>query len=130
MHHVDKQSAATGVGSVYGQLVVLGFREYFEKKSEVLPVGLSNEKFVLERRRVANGIAEGRIYSCSTAEAELIAGAGAGAGGGGGMGVDKIGNILTGILTGKSTTTNTTTGLGKGLPPGALVIEYKSDPLK
>jgi len=51
-----------GVGAVYGQLVVLGYKEYRVEGSTWHPVGGRNEKFELKRRKKANGIRRSRAY--------------------------------------------------------------------
>jgi len=51
-----------GIGSVYGQLVVLGYKEYRVEGSTWHPVGPRNEKFELRRRKRANGIRRSRAY--------------------------------------------------------------------
>jgi pellino protein len=64
----DEQCVASAVGYIYGQLVVLGHSQYnVEEPSSsgggggmasdaFQPVGWSNERFVLRRRRVPNGV--------------------------------------------------------------------------
>ena len=57
-HLADKK----GIGAVYGQLVVLGYKEYRVEGSTWHPVGGRNEKFELKRRRKANGIRRSCAY--------------------------------------------------------------------
>ena len=52
----NEECISTGKGLYYGQLVVLGYREYHIEGDSFLPVGQSNEKFVLRRRRIPNGL--------------------------------------------------------------------------
>jgi len=52
----DKECVSTGKGLFYGQLVVLGYREYHIEGDSFSPVGQSNEKFVLRRRQIPNGL--------------------------------------------------------------------------
>lgn len=47
---------STGAGLFYGQLVVLGYREYRMEGDIFQPVGQSNDKFVLRRRTIPNGL--------------------------------------------------------------------------
>ena len=56
----DRAAAETGEGGVYGQLVVLGYKEYRVEGSTWHPVGARNEKFALARRDEANGIRRAR----------------------------------------------------------------------
>jgi len=44
------------VGSSYGQLVVLGYKEYLVKGGVLEPKGSRNTAFPLDRREEANGI--------------------------------------------------------------------------
>lgn len=53
----DSECVETGKGLYYGQLVVLGYREYHIDGEGFQPVGQSNEKYVLRRRRIPNGLA-------------------------------------------------------------------------
>ena len=46
----DRKCTETGVGYIYGQLVVLGYREYRIQGNGWSPVGMNNEKYVLKRR--------------------------------------------------------------------------------
>jgi len=64
----DALAAREGVGSVYGQLVVLGFKEYRVEGSTWNPVGGRNEKFELKRREVANGIRRSCAYVVGAAQ--------------------------------------------------------------
>jgi hypothetical protein len=63
----DENCAASSKGFVFGQLIVIGYKQYHiddcNNDSEVSvadsdhqPVGWSNEKFVLRRRRIPNGL--------------------------------------------------------------------------
>jgi hypothetical protein len=61
----DELSASYGVGLYYGQLVVLGCKEYHVSNNASngsapsggwQPVGIANETFVLKRKTVANGL--------------------------------------------------------------------------
>lgn len=69
MIRVNKQAATTGEGFVYGQLIVLGHSEYRLFEGSWLPYGPANQKFVLYRRKIANGI---RISSCDTTESDSL----------------------------------------------------------
>ena len=53
----DNEAAKNGVGKIYGQLLVLGYKEYkYVGDDGYLPVGMNNEKFLLARRKIPNGI--------------------------------------------------------------------------
>jgi hypothetical protein len=53
----DLDAAQNGHGKVYGQLLVLGYKEYkYVGDDGYLPVGMNNEKFLLQRRKIPNGI--------------------------------------------------------------------------
>jgi hypothetical protein len=52
----DELCIEFGCGLYYGQLVVLGYKEYHMHGSEWKPVGPNNDKFIMKRRRVPNGI--------------------------------------------------------------------------
>ena len=58
------QAAAepAGEGKCYGQLVVLGYKEYRVEGSTWHPVGSRNDKFALNRRKTANGIKKHQVY--------------------------------------------------------------------
>eukprot|EP01036_Dinobryon_divergens_P040258 gene40258-53206_t len=45
----DRLAAETGKGAVYGQLVVLGYKEYRVTGLTWIPMGISNEKLTLKR---------------------------------------------------------------------------------
>jgi hypothetical protein len=59
----DKVARETGVGASYGQLVVLGYKEYVSSggSGQLQPRGEKNQKFLLSRREVANGIRKDRV---------------------------------------------------------------------
>jgi hypothetical protein len=50
LDEADKLCVETGAGYIYGQLVLLGYREYRIQGNGWQPVGMNNEKFVLKRR--------------------------------------------------------------------------------
>ena len=63
----DKTCAASAKGFLFGQLIVIGYKQYHIEDSsndneitvadsDHQPVGWSNEKFVLRRRRIPNGL--------------------------------------------------------------------------
>jgi hypothetical protein len=52
----DHQCMENGTGMFYGQLTVLGYKEYHAQDSSWQPVGPSNEKFVLTRKKIPNGV--------------------------------------------------------------------------
>jgi len=53
----DQFSTRTGKGFIYSELTVLGFKEYrLNKGYNWTPIGINNEKFLLKRRKVPNGI--------------------------------------------------------------------------
>lgn len=53
----DKDAAINGKGKVYGQLLVLGYKEYkYVGDDGYMPVGMNNETFSLQRRKIPNGI--------------------------------------------------------------------------
>jgi pellino protein len=58
----DLQAETEGIGTKYGQLVVLGYKEYRVDGSNWTPHGERNEKFVLGRRPEANGIRKDAIF--------------------------------------------------------------------
>ena len=62
LSEADRIAAETGRGGVYGQLVVLGYKEYRVEGSTWHPVGARNDKFELLRRAEANGIKKGSVY--------------------------------------------------------------------
>ena len=61
---LDAEYAAntTGEGLVYGQLVVLGYSEYRITGNRFQPIGGSNEKFRLKRRKIPSGYKPSRVY--------------------------------------------------------------------
>lgn len=63
LDQADRLAEQTGEGAVYGQLVVLGHKEYRVEGSTWHPVGPRNEKFELRRRKHANGIRRADAYS-------------------------------------------------------------------
>ena len=65
LRQADDVAAETGEGAVYGQLIVLGYKEYRVEGSTWHPVGARNEKFALRRRDVANGIRRDAVYLSS-----------------------------------------------------------------
>lgn len=46
----DRQCSELGIGYIYGQLVVLGYKEHRIQGERWQPVGWSNDKFVMKRR--------------------------------------------------------------------------------
>lgn len=62
LYDADVRARRTGEGSCYGQLVVLGYKEYVSNDSsgQLQPRGDRNQKFVLSRREEANGIRKDR----------------------------------------------------------------------
>ena len=58
----DHAAETQGDGKCYGQLVVLGYKEYRVEGSTWHPVGSRNDKFALNRRKVANGIQKHQVY--------------------------------------------------------------------
>jgi len=62
LREADALADETGEGAVYGQLVVLGYKEYRVEGSTWHPVGPRNEKFELRRRKHANGIRRAHCY--------------------------------------------------------------------
>jgi len=68
LEEADRIADETGDGAVYGQLVVLGYKEYRVEGSTWHPVGSRNEKFPLRRRPRANGIRRDAVYLTSAAE--------------------------------------------------------------
>lgn len=52
----DKKCCASGAGLFYGVLIVLGHKEYMVDGDKWKAVGVSNEKFVLKRKNIPNGI--------------------------------------------------------------------------
>jgi len=62
LRDADRAAEETGEGKVYGQLIVLGYKEYRVEGSTWHPVGARNEKFPLKRREQANGIRRSRAY--------------------------------------------------------------------
>ena len=65
LRDADALAAETGEGAVYGQLIVLGYKEYRVEGSTWHPVGARNEKFALRRRAHANGIRRDAVYLSS-----------------------------------------------------------------
>ncbi|KAJ8605537.1 hypothetical protein CTAYLR_000091 [Chrysophaeum taylorii] len=66
LREADEVAEETGEGAVYGQLVVLGYKEYRVEGSTWHPVGPRNEKFELRRRKHANGIRRANAYLQAT----------------------------------------------------------------
>lgn len=62
LRDADRLADETGEGAVYGQLVVLGYKEYRVEGTTWHPVGQRNEKFELHRRKHANGIRRANAY--------------------------------------------------------------------
>lgn len=62
LRDADRLADETGEGAVYGQLVVLGYKEYRVEGTTWHPVGQRNEKFELRRRKHANGIRRANAY--------------------------------------------------------------------
>ena len=53
----DRDAVDKGKGKIYGQLLCLGYKEYkYYGDDGYLPVGINNEKFLLQRRKIPNGI--------------------------------------------------------------------------
>lgn len=46
----NEQSATTGEGAIYGQLLAIGYSEYRMIDKKWVPFGLANTKFTLKRR--------------------------------------------------------------------------------
>jgi hypothetical protein len=67
----DELSVQSGVGMYYGQLVVLGPKEYHVSGDGWQAVGTSNDKFVLKRKLVANGLK--LVESSTTSSEEYVA---------------------------------------------------------
>ena len=56
LQEADRRAAEIGEGAVYGQLIVLGYKEYRVHGSTWHPVGARNEKFALKRNKIPTGI--------------------------------------------------------------------------
>lgn len=68
----DLIATTTGQGAIYGQLVIIGYKEYrVQSQSTIRPMGINNEKFVLKRRRVANGIYRQKSFLKDSAQLGL-----------------------------------------------------------
>jgi hypothetical protein len=60
LKEADEQCQNTGKGLYYGQIVVLGYKEYRldDHGDNWMPIGSTNDKFPLKRREIPNGIKE------------------------------------------------------------------------
>ena len=69
LQEADRRAETEGEGSVYGQLIVLGYKEYRVHGSTWHPVGSRNEKFVLKRNRIPTGIKRHKV-TCENESAD------------------------------------------------------------
>ncbi|CAM9257130.1 unnamed protein product, partial [Phaeothamnion confervicola] len=106
-------------GGSYGELIVLGYREYLVREGVWLPIGTRNDKFPLRRRDVPNGL-----------KAEKPRGNGGSGGGGGGGAATRRMRFASHSLTmslpaGKG---DGSSGGGSGRGGRSLTVDLVADP--